>query len=120
MDGAGSVYVIDSTNNRAVKLAGGASAPTVLPLTDLKAPDWVAVDGASGVYIPDYGNQQVVKLPSELTARSPKTAGQVQVQVGAADARYHGIHCRGQAECEPGGGAFWWRDGSRLDPHRRH
>ena len=61
-----------------------------------------------------------VKLPSELTARSPKTAGQVQVQVGAADARYHGIHCRGQAECEPGGGAFWWRDGSRLDPHRRH
>ena len=46
-----------------LKLAAGASAPTALPLTDLKNPEGVAVDTDGNVYVTDNGNKRLLKLP---------------------------------------------------------
>src|ERR1700676_3109607 len=50
VDGAGNVYVTESTNNQVVKL-GGTGPQTVLPFTGLSKPSGVAVDGAGNVYV---------------------------------------------------------------------
>ena len=47
--------------NQVLKLAAGASTPTVLPFTGLNDPTGVAVDSAGNVYV-IVGNHQVVKL----------------------------------------------------------
>ena len=60
----GDVYVTDFGNDRVLKLAAGASSPTVLPFTDLKEPSDVAVDPADNVYVVDDGHFRVLKLPA--------------------------------------------------------
>jgi serine/threonine-protein kinase len=64
VDTAGTVYVSDSGANRVLKLAPGASSPTVLPFTDLNKPSTAAVDTAGDVYVLDEGNFRVLKLPA--------------------------------------------------------
>jgi DNA-binding beta-propeller fold protein YncE len=56
------VYVTDFGANRVLKLAPGATGPTVLPFTDLNEPSAVAVDTAGNVYVLDGGNFRVLKL----------------------------------------------------------
>ncbi|WP_040698596.1 serine/threonine-protein kinase, partial [Nocardia vinacea] len=53
VDTAGNVYVSDTSNDRVMKLAAGASAPAPLPFTGLKDPHGVAVDRAGDVYVAD-------------------------------------------------------------------
>jgi hypothetical protein len=48
-----------------LKLATGASSPTVLPFTDLNKPSAVAADTAGDVYVSDDGNFRVLKLPAQ-------------------------------------------------------
>ncbi|MGB7113333.1 MAG: hypothetical protein WBD77_22855 [Mycobacterium sp.] len=45
-----------------MKLAAGASAPTVLPFTGLNTPLAVAAGKDGNVYVADRGNNRVVKL----------------------------------------------------------
>jgi serine/threonine protein kinase, bacterial len=47
-----------------LKLAPGASAPTVLPFTGLNEPGDVAVDTRGNVYVVDDNNFRVLKLPA--------------------------------------------------------
>jgi DNA-binding beta-propeller fold protein YncE len=63
VDAADNVYVTDSRTNRMLKLAAGATSPTVLPFTDLNGPSAVAVDTPGDVYVLDDGNFRVLKLP---------------------------------------------------------
>jgi len=64
VDTVGDLYIVDSGNNRVVKLAAGSSTQTVLPFTGLNQPSAVAVDAAGDVYVTEHGNNQVVKLPA--------------------------------------------------------
>ena len=64
VDTAGDLYVIDSGNNRVVKLTAGSSTQTVLPFTGLNQPYAVAVDAAGNVYVTDWGNNRLLKLPA--------------------------------------------------------
>jgi serine/threonine protein kinase len=66
---AGDVYVVESYNNRVLKLAAGSSVPTVVPLTGLKQPYGVAVDNAGGLYVTDPGNERVLKLAAGSTTQ---------------------------------------------------
>jgi hypothetical protein len=50
------VYVVDSSNNRVVKLAAGSATPTVLPFTGLNGPGSVAVDAAGNLYVTESFN----------------------------------------------------------------
>jgi len=59
------VNVTDFERNRVLKLAAGASGPTVLPFSGLNHPAGVAVDAAGSVYVADSGNRRVVKLPTQ-------------------------------------------------------
>ncbi|MDT5279064.1 MAG: hypothetical protein QOJ20_259 [Mycobacterium sp.] len=61
----GNIYVSDSGVNRVLKLAAGASSPSVLPFTDLNKPSAVAVDTAGDVYVLDDRNFRVLKLPAQ-------------------------------------------------------
>jgi serine/threonine-protein kinase len=65
VDAAGNVYVTDFGTDRVLKLAAGASSPTVLPFNDLDKPSAVAVDTAGNVYVLDVGNFRVLKLPAQ-------------------------------------------------------
>jgi serine/threonine-protein kinase len=64
VDGAGTVYITNTGNNRVLKLPAGVTAPTELPFTGLNGPRGVAVDTAGTVYITDTGNNRVLKLPA--------------------------------------------------------
>jgi DNA-binding beta-propeller fold protein YncE len=63
VDAAGTLYVTDANNNRVLRLAAGATTPTVLPFTGLSNPLGVAVDAAGTLYVADQGNRRVLKLP---------------------------------------------------------
>jgi DNA-binding beta-propeller fold protein YncE len=63
VDAADNVYVLDSYYGQVLKLAAGASSPTVLPFTDLRQPT-MAVNTAGDVYVLDDGNFRVLKLPA--------------------------------------------------------
>jgi DNA-binding beta-propeller fold protein YncE len=57
-------YVVDSGNNRVVKMAPGANAPDVVAFTGLSNPDGLAVvnTGAASLYVVDTGNNRVLNL----------------------------------------------------------
>ncbi|MCV7436628.1 NHL repeat-containing protein [Mycobacterium seoulense] len=63
VDSAGDVFVIDSWNDRVLKLAAGSSEQTVLPFTGLNKPAGVAVDSLGDVFVTDAANNRVLKLP---------------------------------------------------------
>ena len=65
MDSSGNLYIVDTGNNRVVKIAptGTQTAVSVAPLT-LSFPLAVAVDAAGNLYVTDSGNNRVVKIPS--------------------------------------------------------
>jgi serine/threonine protein kinase, bacterial len=64
VDGAGTVYVTDSNNNRVVKLTAKSTSQDVLPFNGLNRPAAVAVDGAGSVYVAEFANNRVLKLPA--------------------------------------------------------
>jgi streptogramin lyase len=68
VDNTDDVYVVDQGNNRVLKLAAGATAPTTLPFTGLNKPSGVAVDTTGAVYVADSGDNRVLKLPAGATA----------------------------------------------------
>ncbi|MFE9323352.1 serine/threonine-protein kinase PknD [Nocardia sp. NPDC052278] len=70
-DTAGNVFVTDMGNDRVVKLAAGASAPSPLPFTGLKNPQGVAVDAVGNVFVTDTSNDRVMKLAAGASAPSP-------------------------------------------------
>lgn len=53
VDGAGTVYVVDTFANRVLTLPAGADSPSALPLPDLTGPEDVAVDVAGDVFVTD-------------------------------------------------------------------
>src|SRR5882757_6485488 len=62
IDGNGSIYFVDITNNRVLKetLSGGSYTQSTVG-TGLSAPLGVVVDGAGNVYIADSGHNRVLK-----------------------------------------------------------
>jgi len=72
----GTVYVADSSNNRVLKLAPGATNPSELPFTGLKGPGYVTTDSAGNVYVSEVaydhqgGNPRVLMLAAGSTAQS--------------------------------------------------
>ena len=70
VDAAGNLYVVDSGNNRVVKLAAQSGTQTVLPFTGLTNPNGVAVDAAGNVYVTDTFNHRVVKLAADSSTQT--------------------------------------------------
>jgi serine/threonine-protein kinase len=72
VDTAGALYVTDAYygDKRVLKLAAGASAPTVLPFTGLDHPLGVAVDTAGNLYVAERSNR-VLKLAAGASAPTP-------------------------------------------------
>ena len=64
VDGAGDVYVVDTGNNRVVKLPHGSTSPVILPFSGLNDPLGVGVDAAGDVFVSDNNNHRVVELPA--------------------------------------------------------
>jgi sugar lactone lactonase YvrE len=60
VDGAGDVFLADTTNNRVVEVKPGAAPVTIA--SGLNGPQGVAVDGAGDVFIADAGNNQVLEV----------------------------------------------------------
>src|ERR1035441_8261894 len=67
VDGAGDVFIADSSNNRVVEVPylgnGTYGTQTDVPRLGLHGPQGVAVDGAGDVFIADFGNSRVVEVP---------------------------------------------------------
>ncbi|GAS88939.1 NHL repeat-containing protein [Mycolicibacterium brisbanense] len=63
VDGAGTVYVVDTFGNRVLALPAGANSSSALPLPDLTGPEDVAVDAAGDVFVTDRVGQ-VWTLPA--------------------------------------------------------
>src|ERR1035438_5807940 len=65
VDGAGDVFIADSSNNRVVEVPylgnGTYGTQTDVPRLGLHGPQGVAVDGAGDVFIADFGNSRVAK-----------------------------------------------------------
>ena len=91
VDGAGTVYVTDSDNDKVLKVDPGSSTPTVLPITGLTVPSGIAVDSADAVYVTDHEGDKVVKLDPGSIAPSvlPFTGDHpVAVAVGTKKRKY--------------------------------
>src|ERR1019366_1181797 len=67
VDGAGDVFIADSSNNRVVEVPylgnGTYGTQTDVPRLGLHGPQGVAVDGAGDVFIADFGNSRGVEVP---------------------------------------------------------
>ena len=63
MDGAGDVFIADTSNNRVVEVPAGGGAQTTVG-SGLSDPSGVAVDGAGNVFIADPNNNRVVEVPA--------------------------------------------------------
>lgn len=63
VDQAGNVYVVDSGNDRVLKMTAGTGTQVVLGFTGLVEPQSVAVDTAGNVYVSDSTLDAVFKLP---------------------------------------------------------
>ncbi|MFC9549767.1 serine/threonine-protein kinase PknD [Rhodococcus sp. NPDC056960] len=64
VDADGNVFVADSSNNRILELAKGASTQTVLPFSGLDDPLAVSVNARGNVYVADTGNNRILELVS--------------------------------------------------------
>ena len=84
-DAAGDVFIVDTYNDRVVKMPAGGGAQTTVG-TDLSNPLGVAIDGAGNVFIADYGNQRVVEVPSNGGAQTTVGSGIVGPAGVAVDA----------------------------------
>lgn len=70
LDSAGNVYVTsEGMYGRAVKLASGSNATTVLPFNGLYEPQGLAVDGAGTVYVADFNNRVISMAAGSNTQR---------------------------------------------------
>jgi len=63
LDGAGNVYIADSSNNRVLKetFSGGGYTESTIPTSTLNYPGAVAVDGAGNVFVADTFNNRVLE-----------------------------------------------------------
>jgi len=59
VDASGNLYIAESEH--VLKLAAGASAPAVLPLPGVRAPDAVAVDTAGNLYVVEPDSQRYIE-----------------------------------------------------------
>jgi DNA-binding beta-propeller fold protein YncE len=94
VDGAGSVYVVDSAGNRVLTLAAGpgtwkrmvgwTQTQAVAPFVGLDVPAGVAVDAAGNVYVADTGNNRVVALAVGSSAPSVLAFAGLDVPAGVA------------------------------------
>ena len=76
VDGAGNVYIADTSNNAIKEWNAATNTVTTLVSSGLSYPSGVAVDGAGNVYIADTYNSAIKELPRAFVAgrRSAKTA----------------------------------------------
>jgi sugar lactone lactonase YvrE len=97
VDGAGDVFIADTSNNAVTEFpAGGGAAVTVAIgaiQPPLSAPAGVAVDGAGDVFIADTGNNRVVEVPFVNSALSP--AGSMIVASGLKNPASVFVHTNG-------------------------
>lgn len=68
VDAKGDVYVVDSGNNRVLKLSAGSTSQTVVPLAGLDHPDDISVDNAGDVVVTEPGRHRVLELTAGSTA----------------------------------------------------
>jgi sugar lactone lactonase YvrE len=91
VDGAGDVYIADTSNNRVVEVTA-AGVTSTLNTGSLAGPTGVAVDGAGDVYIADTSNNRVVEVTAAGAASVLSTGSLAPVPYGC-----------GSALCEPFG-----------------
>ena len=65
VDGAGTVYVADATNNLIVSYMPSTGAQSTVTTTQLSGPTGLAVDGTGALYIADTGNGRIVKIDNQ-------------------------------------------------------
>ncbi len=74
VDGAGDVFIADTSNSRVVEVPAGGGAQTTVG-SGLNTPTGVAVDGAGDVFIADVGNNRVVEVPAGGGAQTTVGSG---------------------------------------------
>jgi len=85
VDATGNLYIVDEREwGRVVKLAPGASSPTVLPFNGIRKPRSPASDHAGSVYVTNYLNNRVLKLAAGPTPQSSCHSTTSTVQRSAA------------------------------------
>ena len=79
MDGAGDLFVADTTNSRIVEVpAGGGAATAINPTVNgvgLSYPEGIAVDGAGDLFIADSSNYRIVEVPAGGDANRHRPEG---------------------------------------------
>jgi len=135
VDGAGNVYVADTTNDRIQKFTSHGAFLTKWGLygsddRQFDRPFDVAVDAAGNVYVADCDNYRIQKFTSEgtfLTKWGPQGSGdgQFEYPVGvAADADGNVYvadtgNCRIQKLTSEGTFIGWWGQGESVGTHER-
>ncbi len=86
VDSTGTLYVIDGTSSRVLKLAAGSSTREVLPFSGLKTLNGVdvAVDSAGSLYVVDSDNNRVLKLAAGSSAQEVLPFSGLNSPVGVA------------------------------------
>jgi sugar lactone lactonase YvrE len=78
VDTAGNVYIVDTGNNRIVKLTaqGVASVVTITGLSPaLSSPNGITIDGSDNLYVADTGNNRVVAITAAGVGSAISTGG---------------------------------------------
>ncbi|HEX4487470.1 MAG TPA: Ig-like domain repeat protein [Terriglobales bacterium] len=77
VDGAGTIYAADRTNNRVVKVTanGAASLVVAAGVTAFSNPQGVGTDAMGNVYVVDSGNNRIVQITTAATASVIQTPG---------------------------------------------
>ena len=65
VDGAGTVYVADTTDNKIVSYVPSTGAQGTVTTTQLSGPTGLAVDGTGSLYIADTGNGRIIKIDNQ-------------------------------------------------------
>jgi sugar lactone lactonase YvrE len=79
VDGAGNIFVADSSTGTVTEFASGSTTGTVVA-SGLNHPQGLAVDGAGDLFIADTGNNQIVEVP--VVNGALNTAGKTAVASG--------------------------------------